>query len=288
MTKSQKGQRRKKKKKRQFETASALVLGRTRVRRPSKTRRSSSATRHSLFAIRNPLLLLLVMVVVGTLWLTLDDRFYVHHANVVGAGRVSPNEIFRASGLPGLHILWARPTEIEARILATLPPVESTRVVCKLPAVCTITITERQPEVTWDEDGQLWWIDAEGIIFPASPPFIPPKVGGGRGGAEGWLVRGPLPRDEDGRLDERVHVALTELRTAGANVSSSLSHVPGRGLVLTDERGWRVIVGQGAGMAERLRVLECLAADLEARGLTPRFVDVRFPDAPYYSLTNDW
>ena len=31
-----------------------------------------------------------------------------------------------------------------------------------------------------------------------------------------------------------------------------------------------------------------LAASLEARGLTPRFVDVRFPDAPYYSETNEW
>ena len=280
MTRSQKRRRRKKKKR--FETASALVLGRTRARRPSKTRRSPLvlspvevfAIRHSQFAIRNSLLL--VAVVAGALWLALDDRFYVYHANVVGAGRVSPDEVFRASGLPGLHILWARPAEIEARILATLPPIESARVVCKLPAACTITVAERQPEVTWDEDGQLWWLDAEGIIFPAQGTL-----------PEGWLVRGPLPRDEDGRLDERVHVALTELWTAEADVSSSLSYVPGRGLVLADERGWRVIVGQGPGMAERLRVLKHLAADLEARGLTPRFVDVRFPDAPYYSLTND-
>ena len=71
-------------------------------------------------------------------------------------------------------------------------------------------------------------------------------------------------------------------------MSPPFTYVPGRGLVFTDERGWRVIVGQGPGMATRLQVLEWLAADLEARGLTPRFVDVRFSDAPYYSLTNDW
>jgi hypothetical protein len=286
MTKS-KRQQRKKKKKRRFEAASTLVLGRTRVRRPSKTRHSPFAIRYSPLAIRNSLLLLLSVAAIGSLWLTLDDRFYVYHANVVGADRVSPTEVFQASGLPGLHILWARSAEIEARILAALPPIESARVVCKLPAACTITIAERQPEVTWDEDGQLWWIDAEGIIFPASPSFIPPN-GEEREGTEEWLVRGPLPRDEDGRLDERVHVALTELWTAGTNMSPSLSYVPEWGLVFTDERGWPVIVGQGPGMAERLRVLEYLAADLEARGLTPQFVDVRFPDAPYYSLTNDW
>jgi hypothetical protein len=89
-------------------------------------------------------------------------------------------------------------------------------------------------------------------------------------------------------LDERVRVALTELWAVGMNVSPSLTYVPGRGLVFTDDRGWRVILGQGQGMEERLRVLGWLVADLEARDVVPRFVDVRFADAPYYSLMNDW
>ena len=75
---------------------------------------------------------------------------------------------------------------------------------------------------------------------------------------------------------------------AGSEVPASLSYVPARGLVFADDRGWRVVVGRGPGMKERLQVLEWLVADLEARGLAPRFVDVRFVDAPYYSLTNDW
>ena len=287
MTKSRRQGRRKK---RRFETAGIAVLGRARVRRTPKV------FRHSRFAIRYLLLLLLVAVAAGALWLALDDRFYIYHANVVGAVRVSHDEVFRASGLLGLHILWARPAEIETRVLAALPTLESARVACRLrpPALsaglpaasCTITVVERQPRVMWDEDGQLWWIDAEGVIFPASTSL--PPMGGDEGGADAWLVRGPLPRDGDSRLDERVRVALAELWAAGADVSPPFTYVPGRGLVFTDERGWRVIVGQGPGMAGRLQVLEWLAADLEARGLTPRFVDVRFSDAPYYSLTNDW
>ncbi len=278
MTKSRKQGRRKKK--RRFETAGTLILGRARVGRSSKIR-------HSRFAIRHLLILSLVTMVAGALWLALDDRFYVYHVNVVGAVRVSPDEVFRASGLPGLHILWARSAEIEARVLTALPTLESARAVCGLQppapgaglpaALCTITVVERQPRVMWDEDGQLWWIDDAGVIFSAQGTL-----------SEGWLVRGPLPRDDDGRLDERVRIGLAELWTSGADVSPPFTYVPGRGLVFTDERGWRVIVGQGPGMAVRLQVLEWLAADLEARGLTPRFVDVRFSDAPYYSLTNDW
>lgn len=278
---------RSRKKQRRFETAGMAVLGRVRVKRPSKT------IRNSRFAIRGLLLLLPVVVSAGALWLTLDDRFYVYHADVVGAVRVSPDEVFRASGLPGLHILWVRSAVVEDRILATLPSLESARVVCGLQPVtlsdgllaqCTIAVVGRRPRMIWNDDGQLWWIDAYGVIFPAHPSF--PPIGGEEGG-EGWLVRGPLPQDEDGRLDEPVRVALAELWAVGVDVSPLL-YVPDRGLMFTDERGWRVIVGQGPGMAERLQVLEWLTADLKARGLTPRFVDVRISDAPYYSLTNDW
>ncbi len=280
MTKSQKRQRRKKKKKRRFEAASALVLGRARAKRSFK---SSGWSR--LLLLRG-VLLLLVVVVVGALWLWLDDRFYVHDVDVVGATRVSPHEVFQASGLQRLHVLWARSAEIEARILAELPTIESAQVACGVSGECVITVVERQPRMVWDEGGHLWWVDVDGVIFPA-PPSLPP-IEGDEGGTKAWMVQGPLPRDEDGRLDERVCVALNELWAAEVNVSSLLDYVPGPGLVFTDERGWRVVVGQGPGMDERLRVLELLAADLEARGLTPRYVDVRFPDAPYYSLTNDW
>ena len=274
MTKSR-GQRREKN--RRFETASALVLGRARVRR-------ASAPPPALWRrLRVTLVLALVVVAAGALWLTLDDRFYVYHVDVVGTARLSPDEVFQASGLPGLHVLWVHSAEVEARLTDALPAIERAQVACGLPATCTISVVERQPRVVWEEDGQSWWIDAEGVVFSPSP-----STGGDEGGAQGWTVRGPLPRDENDQLDEHVRVALAELWVSGANVPPSLTYVPDRGLVFTDERGWRVILGQGPGMDQRLQVLEWLVADLEARGLTPRFVDVRFPDAPYYSLTNDW
>ena len=271
MTKPQK--RRRKKKSQRFETAGAVALGRARLKR------APSPPRSLLRRLSTMLLWSLVVVTAGALWLTLDDRFYVSHVDAVGQVRSSPDEILRASGLSGLHILWVRSAEIEARLLAALPGLESAQIGCGLSAQCTITVVERRPRVTWEEDGRLWWIDAAGVIFPAEAQGT---------ASEGWLVRGPLPRGEEGRLDERVRVALTELWVAGMNIPSSLTYVPGRGLVFTDERGWCVILGQGPGMEERLRVLGWLVADLEARDVVPRFVDVRFADAPYYSLTNDW
>lgn len=258
---------------RRFETAGVSVLGQAQVRR---ARSASRVPARRLWAI---LILSLVVVAAGALWLTCDKRFYVSQVDVLGATRSSPERILEASGLPRLHVLWVRPAEVEARILADLHTIESARVTCRLTGRCTVAVTERQPRVVWDEDGRLWWVDADGVVFPAPDQET---------GAGAWLVRGPLPRDEDDRLDERVRVALNELWAVGGDMPSSLAYVVGRGFVFTDRRGWRVIVGQGPGMARRLQVLECLAADLQARGLMPRFVDVRFADAPYYSLTNEW
>jgi hypothetical protein len=129
----------------------------------------------------------------------------------------------------------------------------------------------------WSDGGQLWGVDANGVVFPAEAAIT-----------EAWVVRGPLPKDEDGLLAEPARIALAELWASGVAMSPELSYVPARGFVITDERGWRVIVGQGTGMRERLQTLEVVAAHLQAQGVTPKFVDVRFPEAPYYSLTNEW
>ena len=231
------------------------------------------------------LVALLLLLVAGTFWLWFDARFYVYGAEVKGAARTSAEEIFQASGLSGFHVLWVRSAEVEARILEAVPSVESVRVACHLPARCTIAVAERQPRVTWDEDGRMWWIDSEGIVFPA---VIPDGAETEGSAPDGLLVRGQMPRDREGRLDAQVQVGLAELWAARESVPPELVYVPGRGLMFNDKRGWRVIVGQGPGMERRLEVLEWLAADLQARGLSPRFVDVRFPEVPYYSLTNDW
>jgi hypothetical protein len=219
------------------------------------------------------------------MWVALDARFYVYEAKVLGSDRVAPDDLFDASGLDGLHVLWVDPAKAEEKISRAFPTLRRAEVVCGLPAKCTFTVMQREPEIVWREVGdaesvgKVWWIDAEGVVFPVDGTFP------GR-----FEVRGPLPRDadEDDRLQDRIRVALAELLAAETDVSKLFYYIPGRGLVFTDARGGRIVLGEGTGVAERLRVLNSLVDSLEARGLTPRVVDVRFPQAPYYSLTNNW
>jgi cell division septal protein FtsQ len=219
------------------------------------------------------------------LWLAWDSRFYVYDAEVVGTRQLSQGAVFEASRLEGLHVLWARPGAVESDLLEAFPSLESVSVSCSLPAECTISVVERQPRVLWYDQDEMWWIDEEGAVFSANDAGGSPE--GANEAAGWWVVRGPLPRGDDGNLDERVRVALTELWASGRDVPTEFTYESDRGLSFTDRRGWRVIVGRGSGMDERLRALERLTAHLESNGVTPAFVDVRFPEAPYYSQTLD-
>ena len=138
------------------------------------------------------------LLVAGVVWVLLSDRFYVYDAEVQGTVRLTPDQVFWASDLPGLHVLWVNSRKIEEQILAALPSLESVEVSCRLPAECTITVVERQSMTMWNDDGRLWWVNADGTIIPASREL-----------SEGWTVRGPLPRDEEDRLAEPVRIALS-------------------------------------------------------------------------------
>jgi hypothetical protein len=267
--------------KRHYEQAGSVVLDRVRLGQAPISLRKSRWIRIGLWGT----LALAVTAGAVALWLAWDSRFYVYDAEVAGTRQLSPGAVFEASGLEGLHILWARPGAVESELLETFPSLESVSVSCGLPSDCTISVVERRPRVLWDDQGELWWIDEEGAVFGVNDEGAGSE--GANEAAGRWVVSGPLPRGDDGNLDERVRVALTELWASGRDLPTEFTYESDRGLSFTDRRGWRVIVGRGSGMDERLWALEGLTAHLESNGVTPAFVDVRFPQAPYYSRTLD-
>lgn len=268
----------KRSKKRHYEQGGSVVLSQIRLGQAPISLRKSRWLHIGLWVA------VALAIVAGALalWLSWDTRFYIYDADIVGTRQLAPEELFEASGLNGLHILWARSGVIESQLLEAFPSLESVTVSCNLPSDCQIAVVERQPRVLWSNQDEQWWIDEEGAIFD-----VQDEGGAAHEGAGRWLVRGPLPRANDGSLDERVRVALAELWASGADIPTEFDYEPGRGLSFVDRRGWQIIVGQGSGMEERLAALEQLTAHLESSGITPAIVDVRFPQAPYYSRTLD-
>jgi len=220
--------------------------------------------------------LALVALAIAMLWFAFDARFYVSRAQVRGAARVDEAAILAASGLNRTHILAVNRRAAAKQIVERIPSLKQARVSCGLPADCEIEVVERDPLLTWETASGLLWVDAAGGAFPAREPLD-----------EGWRVSGPLPTDEQGLVDRDVLLGLVELTRLGI-LPGRISFRPGRGMVMEDAAGWRVVLGQGTGMEQRLRVYAAVRAHLLAEGIQPRFVDVRFPQAPYYSETNEW
>ena len=266
-----------------YERAGAVVLNRVKLGQ-------APVSLHRIRWMRRGLWIFLVLAVVGGgvgLWLTVDSRFYVYGAKITGTRRLTQDEVFRASGLDGLHILWTHSGTIESRILEALPSLETAEVDCRFPSDCAITVVERRPRVLWDVNGELWWVDEDGAVFLA-------QAGGASEVAEGdlqilseasgaWMVTGPLPRDDEGHLEEQARLALAELWRSGVDLPTAFQYSVEQGFSFVDEHGWRVIVGEGSGMARRLQMFNKLTKHLELLEVTPRFVDVRFPSAPYYA-----
>jgi hypothetical protein len=210
------------------------------------------------------------------LWISRDPRFYVLDIEVLGAERESSVEILAASNLDRLHILWVDEEMSEQSIVDQFPFLAQVDVECRFPSECVIAVEEYDLVLTWIDTNGQFWVDQVGHVIIAE------------GELEGrWVISGPMPTDAEGLLDGQVLMGLGELERLGVS-PQAVGYYPGRGLVIEDGAGWRVILGQGNGMEDRLGVYAAIREYLVAQDIHPRFVDVRFPDAPYYSETNEW
>jgi cell division septal protein FtsQ len=216
----------------------------------------------------------LLLIVVGlALWLGLDDRFYVNSIKITGNTRVSAADIVQKSGALGQHIFWLRPIEVAQHLPAVLPSIRSAKMSCSLPAECSLSVVERQPIVAWQYGNAITWIDADRVAFAAE------------GKAVGALItieatEGPAlfpgQRADQQLIDaaSAVAQAMPEIRT--------YRYTAAHGLEFNDARGFPVYLGLGSNMVDRVMIWKTLNPYLVSQDITPKFVDVRYPLAPYY------
>lgn len=224
-------------------------------------------------------LVALVVVIAGCLlWLWLDPRWYVDASRLKIGGTASldtARDVALAAEVLTLHRFWIRPQQVVSQVVHTVPAVTDVRVNCRIyPADCLLTVEERDPVLLWEADGQVWGIDAEGVLFPASDPATDLP-----------MLRGPLPDSE--RVPGDVLDGVRALLSLGVSIKELTYHAE-RGLVWTSPEGTRVAFGVGADMERRWRIGLAMLADLQGRGIRPRTMDVRFPEAVTYSLKGSW
>ena len=223
---------------------------------------------------------LLLAVVGAALYVGFSDTFYVARVGVIGNTRTSPLEILQASNIGGEHILWVNAADAVRRITQGVPSIKSARVDCQLPNRCVIKVQEREPLVAWQFGGAVTWLADDGVAFAA--------LGKSDENANLIIVEAPqgpalLPgREADPKLVKAVLAVVHEIPDVRRYRYSS-EH----GLEFDDARGFPIYLGLGENMADRAMIWKSLREQLVQNGVTPKFVDLRFPLAPYYVENSD-
>ncbi len=228
---------------------------------------------------------LVVSIALVGMWVGFDESFYVSAPSVAGHQRVTAAEIVSGSGMAGLHALWANPSAIEAAMLQSLPSLRAARVSCVLPANCAIAVTEREPFLAWRWGQAEVWVDRSGTAFaaPGVSATLPLSGTVGQTAPQRLVVASiDAPGLAPGqRVDPQAMSTMVAATDALPDVRV-YRYSLARGLEFDDPNGFPVYLGVGSNVGDRAAVWRALREDLAARGITPTYIDVRFPLAPYY------
>lgn len=259
-------------KKRQYHRTAALLSAQTQARH-LRTPKEPVRIPWTTVAI------LVALVAVGA-WVGLGDPWYlmVEDVDVEGVSTFDlKKDVILAADILGWHSFRLQPRKSEEAVMGTCPQVRDLQIDCKLlPASCEFHVDEREPMLIWIDGAASYWLDDEGVSFPAQ-----------RARADLPVVRGPKPAADDPEALVPVLQGVIALVELGLP-SDNLEYSPQRGLIWTDEAGRRVAFGVGSEMRPRWEIYRSLCAHLESRGITPSVIDVRFPDGVTYAMERSW
>jgi len=210
--------------------------------------------------------------------------FRVAGTNLAGNQMLSAEEVESVLRLKGAPVFLIVPADAEEALRKNFPEITSVRVSVEFPSKVIATITERQPVIRWEQDGAYTWIDSQGVAFRP------------RGEVQGLVVvsaSGSPPaglKSESDTLASVPFVAepiIESIRLLAPHVpqGSVLLYDTKYGMGWVDGRGWTVWFGSTPQEVDvKLRVYSVLVDSLAQRGITPSFISVAYPGAPYYRL----
>ena len=210
--------------------------------------------------------------------------FFIPSATVLGNNHISAEEINSILGVTGQNIFTIKSDELQTRLRQNYPELLSAEVKVYLPNHVYVTISERVPVIIWQRGEGYTWIDEAGVAFRprglqaglvpviAVDDPIPGIV------ASGDLFTPPPYMQEE--LVDAI-LALSPLLPAG----TSMTFDSVQGLGWKDSRGWQVYFGTSVqDMPLKARVYQSLVDSLMARNIYPAYINVMYPEAPYYRM----
>lgn len=268
--------------------ATRTRTARTRAVRKQRARQATAASvgvlqRIQWWSLRWRLLALVLLagLLAALAYLSFDYSFFVYRDSVriEGLRYLQTDEIFSAAGVNEQNIFWVDPAEVAKRVVA-LDGIKVARVRCSLPTLVTIEVEEREPVVMWRAitQGQDLWLDETGMVLPYHGDVNAPDMV--------FVVdHGERHLEVADRIEPEGIVQSVLQLAAALPGEQVFQYQPGLGLNFTHRVSigeWQVYVGTSEDLARKIQVVQALTEYLVEKEISPRYVDVRWPEHPVY------
>lgn len=229
---------------------------------------------------------LLVALLASALYFAFNTpQLRVAQAQVIGNQILTPAELNSALDITGQPTFLLIPSELEKRLRLQFPELAAARVNVSLPNTVSIQVVERKPVVRWEQGDGYTWVSEDGIAF---------RPHGDMPGLISVVALSAPPIEGIVSPDSLTPAPFLSPEMV-RSIKGLAGHVPPGvsilydadfGLGWNDPRGWQVYFGTSATDVElKMRVYESMVNSLTQRGIQPALINVTYPTAPYYRLS---
>ncbi len=245
--------------------------------------------------------LLMVLMMVASLFLIWRAPvFQVNTMAAKGLQRLTVSDLNAVMRTYGKSVFTINPKTLSQSLQQAFPEIAKVSVKVNLPASVKVVVTEREPIISWIQDGTETWVDVDGVSFPQrGEPAKPLLKVEGHGTMPG-STQAAAPEDMQVTTDGQVAVTSTITPTLRLSpdllaailelgekmpADTLLVYDSEHGLGWNDPKGWEVFFGQeDSDMSMKLTVYQALVNQLESQGIQPAMISVEYVHAPYYRM----
>jgi cell division protein FtsQ len=245
-------------------------------------------------------LLLVLMMSASLILVWKAPVFQVGAIDAKGLQRLTVSDLSVVMGSVGKSVFTLNPDLLSETLQQAFPELAKVSVRVNLPASVKVVATEREPVISWTQDGVETWVDAQGISFPprgeAQAPLVkveghgkPPSIASiASAGEQLPLPEGmsspSTPNNPTLRLSSEL---VSSILALGAKMpaDTTLVYDSEHGLGWNDPNGWEVFFGEeDQDMEMKLTVYQALVERLQNEGIQPALISVEYVHAPYYRM----
>jgi cell division septal protein FtsQ len=239
--------------------------------------------------------IMVVSLIAALIVLLTAPIFKISTFTLKGIKRVTTTDIESVAHLTGFSIFEVDVRKVSENINASFPELANMQVFISIPAIVTISATERTPILAWKNGDQTYWIDQDGVIMPArgdagelltvSANTEPPQTLYAikhLDQPQGISTIQVSPDLTIKKLDTTILSSIFKLSTK-LPAKTTLLFNDVNGLGWKDKNKFNVFLGFDLeDFDQKMVMYEAISKELKKEGVRPKMISVEFLNQPFF------